>query len=180
MIDLLSWRNLAACALILAVVSVRAQQPPPAQPAPAQPAPAQTQPAQPAPTVPAGLNLNNASLLEVINLLAQDLHINYILDASVKGGTVTINTYGAVRDVDLRPLLETILRMNGLAMVQVGNIFRIIPAANVARQPVRRPQTDGSKLSDDERLVLNLVFLRYVTSGEMQKILLPFIGDGAG
>ena len=106
----------------------------------------------------------------MINLLAQDLHINYILDASVKGGTVTINTYGAVRDLDLRPLLETILRMNGLAMVQVGNIYRIIPAANIARQPVSPiTETDGSKLSDDERLVLNLVFLRYVTSNEMQK-----------
>ena len=169
--DLRFPRLIAACALALTAVSARAQQP---QPAP------QTQPAQPAPTVPGGLNLNNASLLEVINLLAQDLHINYILDASVKGGSVTINTYGVVRDLDLRPLLETILRMNGLAMVQVGNIYRIIPAANIARQPVSPiTETDGSKLSDDERLVLNLVFLRYVTSAEMQKILLPFIGDGA-
>ena len=98
--------------------------------------------------MPGALNLNNASLLEVINLLAQDLHINYILDASIKGGSVTINTYGAVRDVDLRPLLETILRMNNLAMVQVGNIYRIIPAANIARQPVSPiTQTDPSKIS---------------------------------
>src|SRR6202034_4438399 len=66
------------------------------------------------------------------------------------------------------------------AMVQVGNIYRIIPAANIARQPVSPiSETDGSKLSDDERLLLNLVFLRYMTSGEMQKILLPFIGAGA-
>src|SRR5580692_4359472 len=159
--------------ILLAAVSAEAQQPP-APPA------AQTQPAQPAPTVPGGLNLNNASLLEVINLLAQDLHINYIIDSAVKGGTVTINTYGTVRDVDLMPLLETILRMNGLAMVQVGNIFRIVPAASIARQPVSPiTETDASKLSDDERLVLNLVFLKYVTSSEMQKILLPFIGDGA-
>lgn len=148
------------------------------QPAPA--VPVQTAPAQPAPNVPGGLNLTNASLLEVINLLAQDLHINYILDANVKGGSVTINTYGSVRDVDLRPLLETILRMNGLAMVQVGNIFRIIPMANVARQPLTPiTETDSSKIPDDERLVLNLVFLRYVTSAEMAKILLPFSGDGA-
>ncbi len=152
---------------------------PAAAPAPA-PVPAQTQPAQPPPTVPGGLNLNNASLLEVINLLAQDLHINYILDASVKGGTVTINTYGAVRDVDLRPLLETILRMNGLAMVQVGNMYRIIPAANIGRQPVSPiSEADGAKLPDDERVVLNLVFLRYMTSAEMSKVLTPFLGDGA-
>jgi general secretion pathway protein D len=171
----------------LPVPAQQAQQPaaPQAQPAapqaqPAAPPAAQTQPALPPPTVPGGLNLNNASLIEVINLLAQDLHINYILDSGVKGGTVTINTYGVVRDVDLRPLLETILRMNGLAMVQVGNIFRIVPAANVARQPISPiSETNGAKLSDDERMVLNLVFLRYMTSTEMQKVLLPFIGDGA-
>lgn len=149
-------------------------------PAAVPPPPAAAAPAQPAPTVPGGLNLNNASLLEVINLLAQDLHINYILDASVKGGSVTINTYGAVRDVDLRPLLETILRMNGLAMVQVGNMYRIVPAANIGRQPVSPiSEADATKLPDDERLVLNLVFLRYMTSGEMAKVLTPFLGDGA-
>src|SRR5438067_1369943 len=158
-------------AFFLAAASAWAQQQP-AAPAPAPPPAQQTQPAQPAPTVPGGLNLNNASLIEVINLLAQDLHINYILDSNIKGGSVTINTYGAVRDLDLRPLLETILRMNGLAMVQVGNIYRIIPAGNIARQPVDPiAETDASKLSDDERLVMNLIFLRYVTSAEMAKVL---------
>lgn len=169
-----SIRSAGVCAAFLTGLCAQAQQPAPAP---------QTQPAQqpaPAATVPGGLNLNNASLTEVINLLAQDLHINYILDSSIKSGTVTINTYGQVRDLDLRPLLETILRMNGLAMVQVGNIYRIVPAANIARQPVSPiSQTDPSKIPDDERLVLNLVFLRYMTSAEMQKILLPFMGDGA-
>ncbi|HWE48235.1 MAG TPA: type II secretion system secretin GspD [Bryobacteraceae bacterium] len=166
------------CTLTLLAATGSSQAPAPA--APAQTAPAQTAPAQPEPTVPGGLNLNNASLLEVINMLAQDLHLSYVLDSSVRGGTVTINTYGAIRDVDLRPLLETILRMNNLAMVQAGNIYRIIPIANIARQPVSPVrETDPSKIPDDERLVLNLVFLRYVSSTEMQKILTPFIGDGA-
>jgi general secretion pathway protein D len=159
--------------LLVAAALVSAQPPAPA------PGPV-TQAAQPAPTVPGGLNLNNASLLEVINLLAQDLHINYIIDPAVKGGSVTINTYGTVHDVDLMPLLQTILRMNGLSMVQVGNVYRIIPLANIPRQPISPvTETDPSKLPDDERPVLNLVFLHYMTSGEMYKILLPFIGEGA-
>jgi general secretion pathway protein D len=175
-------RGPAACVLVLATFSIpgyflQAQQLPIP---PAAPPPAQTAPAQPAVTVPGAFNFSGASLLEVINILAGELHINYIIDPSIKGGTVTMNTYGVVRDVDIRPLLETILRMNNLAMVEVGNIFRIIPAANVARQPVSPvTQTDGSKVSDDERLVLNLVFLRYVSSAEMYKILLPYMGDGA-
>ena len=86
-------------------------------PAPAQTAPAQTTPAG---TPVGGFNLNNASLLEVIDTLARELKINYVLDATVKGGSVTVNTFGTIRDVDLRPLFETILRMNNLAMVQAG------------------------------------------------------------
>jgi general secretion pathway protein D len=153
--------------------AVFAQQAQPAQ---------QTQPAQAAPavTVPGAFKFNGASLLEVIDILAGELHINYVVDPSVKGGTVTMTTYGTVRAVDIRPLLETILRMNNLAMVQVGEFYRIIPAGNIAKQPVDPvSQSDASKLPDDERLVLNLVFLRYVSSGEMYKILLPYMGEGA-
>ena len=175
------------CSLTMAFGQTQVQPPatPPATQAAGQPAtqPAAqtaTQPAQPAITVPGGLNLNNAPLLEVINLLATDLHINYVLDAKVKGGSVTINTYGTVKDVDLRPLLETILRMNGLAMVQAGNIYRIVPVADIARQPISpTSQVDPGKIPDDERFVLNLVFLKYVTSAEMSKVLTAFIGEGA-
>ena len=83
--------------------------------------------------MPGGFNLPNAPLLEVIDILARDLHINYILDSRVKGGTVTINTYGTIRAEDMRPILETILRMNGLAMVQVGN--------STASRPRRKSRT---------------------------------------
>src|SRR4051812_34072518 len=145
----------------------------------APPAPAQTAPAAPAGTPVGGFNLNNASLLEVIDTLARELKINYVIDASVKGGSVTVNTFGTVRDVDLRPLFETILRMNNLALVEAGNIFRIVPIGNISRQPISPiTQTDPSKLNEDERLILNLVFLRFATSGEMAKVLAPFTGDG--
>ena len=172
--------KLHSCALAFVAsclwVTAAHSQTPPAQQAPAA-APAQ---AQSQGTPVGGLNLTNASLLEVINLLAGELKINYVLDASVHGGTVTINTYGVVRDVDLRPLLETILRMNNLAMVEVGNMFRIVPVANISRQPIEPvSQSDSAKFADDEHLVLNLVFLHYMTSAEMQKILEPFKGDGA-
>jgi general secretion pathway protein D len=155
----------------------------PAAAAPA-PAPQGTQPAQaaapPPPSnvsVPAALNLTGASLLEVIDLLARDLHINYILDPRVKG-SVTINTYGEIKAMDLRPLLETILRMNGFQMVQVGNMYRIVPVNEAARLPVA-PEANATNLPDDERLILNLVFLKFATAAEISKLLEPFNGEGA-
>jgi len=162
-----------ACLCVFTLTSLFGQAPPP----PAAQAP--PQPAPPAGNPIGGINLTNASLLEVIKDLAGELKINYVLDASIKGGSVTVNTFGTVRDVDVRPLLETILRMNNLAMVQAGNIYRIVPISNVARQPVNPiSQTDPSKLPEDERLILNLIFLNYATSSEMAKVLAPFIGDG--
>ncbi len=120
--------------------------------------------------------MTNASLTEVIDILARALKINYILDPKVQG-KVTINTYGELRAVDIRNLLETILRMNGYTMVQVGNMFRIMPSADSSRLPVS-PGMNQKEFSDSEAPVLNLIFLKYVTSAEMAKLLEPFMGEG--
>ena len=140
-------------------------------------------PAAPPPTAAASAQappffLNGASLIEVIDILARSLKLNYILDSKVKGGSVTINTFGDVKVSDLRPILETILRMNNLAMVQVGNFYRIVPVADSTRLPLR-PQVNMKEFPDDESMLLNMVFLKYMTANEMQSILAPFLGESA-
>jgi general secretion pathway protein D len=156
----------------------------PARPGP-QPTPQEPRPAQPARSatlaapgqVPAGLNLENASLIEVIDILARALKINYILDPKVNG-KVTINTYGEIKPVDVRPLLDTILRVNGAAMVQVGDLYRIVPLSVVPQLPIP-PGVNSKDIPDDERIVLNLMFLKYVTVAEISKLLEPFLGESA-
>jgi len=143
----------------------------PASPPPAAPAPPRAAPA-PRPTTGA-LNLNGASLLEVVDILARDLKINYILDDRVKG-KVTINTYGEIKATDI--LLETILRINGAAMVQVGDLYRIVPLTSVPQLPIE-PRVNAKDLPDDEQTVLNLVFLKYATAPELSKLLEPFLGE---
>ena len=81
-------------------------------------------------------NFRGASMLELVDRIAQQLGINYLVDPAVADGTVTINTYGELRQSDLRPLMESILRMNGAAIVEVGNIWRIVPLAGVAQTPI--------------------------------------------
>jgi general secretion pathway protein D len=145
----------------------------------AKPPATQTAPVQVEPAAGGGfvLNLQNASLTDVIDVLARRLKINYILDPRVKG-SVTLNTYGELRAVDVRPLLETILRINGAAMVQVGEFYRIVPAGDVPRLPLT-PQIDIKTFPEDERMLMNLVFLKYATVGELTKLLQPFLGEGA-
>jgi general secretion pathway protein D len=128
----------------------------------------------------APFTLNGASLTEMIDVLARQLKINYILDPSVKGGSVTIYTYGEVKSVDLMPLMHTILRINGLAMVQVGDFYRIVPIKQVSVLPLSPTMdVDPKTLPDDERMVFNFVFLKYATAAEIQKLVQPFLGEGA-
>jgi len=161
----------------------------PGQPNPSQTTPAQTNPAQnTAPSnAPPTLKLDantpfitdNVSLTEMIDQLAKQLHLKYILDPRVKG-SVTIHTYGEIKPVELMPLLYTILRVNGMAMVQVGDLWRIVPSTAVSALPLPPVQvTDPKTLPDDERMIMNLVFLKYSTAKEMDTLLSPFLGEGA-
>ena len=123
-----------------------------------------------------GLNFYKASLVEVIEILAQKLKINYILDPRV-GGSVTINTFGDIKPLEVRQLLDTILRINGAAMVQVGDLYRIVPSADVGRLPLK-PKVNGKDLPDDEQMILNMIFLKYATAKEIGALIEPFMGEG--
>ena len=50
-------------------------------------------------------------------------------------GTVSVFTYGEVKPVDYMPLLETILRVNGAAMIKVGDMYRIVPVQSYQSLP---------------------------------------------
>ncbi|MBV8728871.1 MAG: hypothetical protein JO336_03590, partial [Acidobacteriia bacterium] len=95
-------------------------------------------------------------------------------------GSVTLFTYGEVRPVDLMPLLETILRVNGATMVKVGDLYRIVPANTVSQLPIEPSVSpDPKTLPDDERIILSLIFLKYATATELDKLIAPFLGEGA-
>ena len=93
-----------------------------------------------------GFSLQNANLLEVIDQLAKLAKINYVLDPRVKGG-VTLNTYGETKGVDPLTMLQTILRINGYAMIQMGNVYRIVPLVDLARMPIRPESQEWARTS---------------------------------
>lgn len=156
----------------------------PAQQAPQQAPPAGAAPQTSAAAVEAGaplmgsLTLQNANLSEVVDQLARTLKLNYIMDPRVPRAGVTLNTYGEAKDIDARALLDTILRINGAAMVQAGNIWRIVPLADLKNMPLK-PEQNVSEIPEDDRPMLNLVFLKYANVDELSKLLADFLGpDG--
>jgi general secretion pathway protein D len=122
--------------------------------------------------------LENADLLQFINLVASQLKINYIVDPAVRG-TVTITTMGDLRREDLFPILQSVLEINGATAVQTQNFYRIIPVARAAKLPLQVYNDAKSEtLPDDDRMMMEILPLRFVFASDMAKMLTPFLSDG--
>jgi general secretion pathway protein D len=179
----------APAAPVPAAQTPPAQQPPPVIPGAAPPAaqaPAvQAPPATTPATAPAQQAFNfeipNGSLTDFIEIVAKRLGISYVLDPAVGAkGSVSLFTYGENRPTDLMTLLETILRVNGATIVKVGEIYRIVPINKISSLPLDpMVNIDQKTLPEDERMMLNLIFLKYSTAKEIETLITPFLGEGA-
>jgi len=150
-------------------------------PAPLSPPPAPVlvavlAPAKPAaPAVPeryVSLNFDNADIAVVIQTIAELLHLNYIVAPTVRG-RITIQTSEKLPVSSLLPVLEQILEVNGFMAVKSGEFFKIVPA-NQAKQESVETVLQEQAPSVSTGLVTKIVQLRYISPGEVVKILTPF------
>jgi general secretion pathway protein D len=157
----------------------KASAPPAQAPKPKPASPSAATPANPgSKIVYGGLNLQNASLTEVIDMLARQLKINYVMDSRVKGGVI-LNTYGETKNINTKELLDSILRINNAAMVKEGDLYRVVPLTEINRAPLEVQRLESKDIPDDEQEMLNLVFLKYTTAEELSGVLKNFIGANA-
>ena len=127
--------------------------------------------------VPIQLFLDNQDIYQIIQIIGDELGINYIVDPLVRG-TVNINTAGTLFRSDLLPILETILRINGATIVQTGNFYEILPA-NAALRTRLTVQNDFQTLSLDDQFVIQIVRMSFVAASEMSQLLTPYMSEGA-
>jgi general secretion pathway protein D len=124
------------------------------------------------------LNFENTDIREVVKVILSDmLGLNYILDPRVKGG-VTMQT-GTPLSLDaLLPTLETLLRMNGAALVYSGGAYQVVPVINAIRGRVT-PQLGDVSRPLPEGYSVRVVPLQYISVAEMSKILTPLAPEGS-
>ena len=125
------------------------------------------------------LNFDDADIYEVIRTFSEILAFNYIMDPGV-GGRVTVHTAGMLGKADLFPVFYQILEANGLTAVKEGSLYRIIKMKESTRLPLLiRDSEDQEDLSPDQRVIMQIVPLRFISVQEMTKILTPFVSaDG--
>ena len=121
------------------------------------------------------LNFDDADLHEVIRTIADLLTINYIVDPGVRGN-VTIHTAGAIKKSDLFPIFFQILEVNGLTAVKEGALYRVTKLKEASRLSIlSRYGRNQKDLSPDERVIMQIIPLKYIAASEIVKLLTPFV-----
>jgi general secretion pathway protein D len=150
--------------------------PPPPPPPVAKPKP----PPTPAKRGEVSFNFDDADVYSVIQTIFGDiLRVNYIVDPTVKG-RVTFRSVAPIAREDVLPLMEVILRLNGIAIAEEGGLYRIIPLSDIPREPApvgigRKPE---AVLKEGTALV-QVVPIHYIQSSEMVRVLTPFLSKNA-
>jgi type II secretory pathway component GspD/PulD (secretin) len=125
-------------------------------------------------------NFDDADVYSVIQtIFGGVLQVNYIIDPKVKG-RVNFRSVAPVAKEDVLPLMEVILRLNGIGVVEEGGLYRIIPISDMSREPA--PVKIGRE-ADQVTLqglgLLQVVPMQYIPSTDMVKVLTPFLSTNA-
>ena len=123
---------------------------------------------------------DNIDIYELIHIIFRDvLDINYIIDPRVRG-QISFRTTMSLRREEILPIMEIILRLNGVGIVKEGEIYTIVPIQGIAKEPSAiQFGKDPNSFTPEGTAVVQIIPLEYISSTEMNNILTPFITQGA-
>ncbi|MCK4468074.1 MAG: hypothetical protein KAU60_06955, partial [Desulfobacterales bacterium] len=120
-------------------------------------------------------NFDDADLSEVIRTIAELLNVNYIVDSNIRG-KVTIHTAGGLRKEDILPVFFQILEVNGLTAIKEGSLHKIVKLKDAPRMLITsRFGYKKEDLPPGERIIIQIIPLKFISAQEMTKLLTPFI-----
>jgi general secretion pathway protein D len=92
---------------------------------------------------------------------------------------VTIHTARKLKKADLFPVFSQILGVNGLTAMKEGKLYKIVPMQDAPRMPMDAVYTLGQKdVPPMNRVIIQIIPLRYISTEEMTKLLTPFLSSG--
>lgn len=118
-----------------------------------------------------GLNFDNADIHDVAKVVSEITKKIFIVDTGVEG-TVTIYSEQSLTPQQVFDLFKSVLELNGLALTQVGDFYKIVKR-ETAQQRYLSVDT-GNYATPEDKLITQIVKLRYVKGQEVKKALQAF------
>jgi general secretion pathway protein D len=123
-------------------------------------------------------NFVNVDIRDIVReILGEQLHLGYVIDPKVQG-TATVQTGAPIPREAVLPTLENVLRANGLAMINLNGIYRVLPIEDATRAA-------GTIASSPFKGVrpgfgIRILPLKFSSAVDLQRVLEPYIPAGGG
>jgi general secretion pathway protein D len=127
------------------------------------------------------LNFVEADVREVLRAVLGDvLHSNYVVDPKVQA-TITVQTSRPLRQADVLPMLQQVLRASGLTLVETAGVYRVIPFEEAARNGGAAVTIGTAPAGGREGSSFNVqvIPLRYASAADLLRVVEPFMPKGA-
>jgi len=122
------------------------------------------------------LNFEGESIQSVVHtILGEVLQETFVIAPGV-GGEVTFSTSRPVSREQLMPILELLLRWNGATLVFSEGRYHVLPVSDAIKGHLV-PQIGPAELARGYEV--RAVPLEFISATEMEKILQPYVRDGA-
>jgi len=124
------------------------------------------------------LNFEGTEVYDVITTFCELLQIDYLIEGNLKG-KVTLQTFNEIPVRDLYSVLEQILTLHNISVVKSGNFYRFLPAKEASKKPLDLYYGNDPSVPAQERFIIQIIPLKYISAGAMKKILNPLLSPNA-
>lgn len=118
------------------------------------------------------LNFDNASIYDVTKVVSEITGKSFIIDQKVEDeGRVTIFSEDLLSPAQVFELYKSVLELNGLAMTQVGDFYKIVKVDDARKRYL--PVDSGTLPKEEDRLITQIVKLKHVEAQKVKNALSP-------
>lgn len=123
------------------------------------------------------INFEDVDLRVVTNFVSKVTGQNFLLDDRVKGN-VTIISPTKIPVEEVYAVFLSVLEVKGFTTIPSGRVIKIVPAAVAKQSPLPTGiGKDISQISQDDKMVTQLVPMQYADSQQILSILAPLISQ---
>ena len=124
------------------------------------------------------LNFEGTDIYEVITTFAELLKLDYVIEGNVQG-KVTLQTFNQIPAEDLYSVFEQILSVSQMTVVKSGHFYRFLPLTDAPRKPISIYYGNDPNLPKGDRVVIQIIPLRYVSNTAMRQVITPLLSGTA-
>lgn len=123
------------------------------------------------------IDFDNVDILLFIKYISELTGKNFVVDKAVRGN-VTIISPTKISEEDAYRVFESVLQVHGFTTVSAGAVTKIVPIVK-ARSEGIETLIDQAKQMPEDRMVTQLIPLKYSSPDEIKKTLAPLLSKAS-